>query len=77
MEKKVVKKIGPETELIAELTAEGKLKLSVDQKGSIGGAGAYVYGEAYEIIDAITDLIPGDWDDAMIDPIAKKFLKAE
>lgn len=72
MEKKIVEKeLGPEAKLKVEF-ADGKLKLQIDHQGKIGGAGMYAEVDAYTLVDMITDAIPGEWDDAFIDPIVKK-----
>lgn len=69
--KKVVKELGPETKLIAEYL-NGKVTLSVDYNGKLVGANAAIHSELYQLVDAITDVIPGDWDDQFIDPLIKK-----
>lgn len=53
------KQIGAEAKLKAEIV-EGKVKLSIDQMGTMGGAGAYVYTTVDQLVDALCDLIPGD-----------------
>ena len=67
----IEKEIGPEAKLKVEF-ADGNLKLMVDHKGKIGGAGLYAEVDAFTLVDMITDAIPGEWDDAFIDPIVKK-----
>lgn len=74
--KKIEKDLGKELKLIGEYI-DGQIKLEIVHAGSIGGAGAYVVADAYAIVDAVTDLIPGNWDDAVLDPLAKKFLSKE
>ena len=74
MESKVIEKeLGPEAKLKVEYV-DGKVRVEVVHKGKIGGAGAYVEVDAYELVDAITDAIPGEMDDTFIDPIAQKML---
>lgn len=69
----VEKEIGPEAKLKVEFN-EGSLKITVDYKGKLAGAGLFVEADAVQIIDAITDAIPGEMDDAIIDGMAQKLL---
>lgn len=72
MDKQIVEKdIGPEAKLKVEFV-DGKLRLMIDHKGKIGAAGMYAEVEAFLLVDMITDAIPGEWDDAFIDPIVEK-----
>ena len=74
MENTIVKKeLGPEAMLTVEFV-EGSLKLSVEYKGKLGGADLGVTVDAVQLIDAITDAIPGEMDDAIIDGLAQKLL---
>lgn len=67
----IEKDIGPEAKLKVQFV-DGKIQLNIDHQGKIGGAGMYAHVDAYTLVDAITDAIPGEWDDALIDPIVKK-----
>jgi hypothetical protein len=69
----IEKDLGPEAKLTLEYK-DGQIVLSVDHKGTLGGAGAHVTVEAAMLVDAITDVIPGNWDDALLDDMAKKLL---
>lgn len=72
MDKKIIEKeIGPETKLKVQFI-DGKIALNIDHAGKIGGAGMYAHVDAFTLVDMITDAIPGEWDDAFIDPIVKK-----
>lgn len=53
------KQIGAEAKLQASIQ-EGMIRLQIDQKGTMGGAGAYVYTTAEQLVQALCDLIPGD-----------------
>lgn len=69
----VEKDLGPEAKLKVEY-AEGKIKLTVTHVGKIGEAGAHIAADAALLVDAITDIIPGEWDDSLLDDLAKKML---
>jgi len=69
----VEQEIGPEAKMRVQFE-DGSLEISVDYAGKLGGAGMYLKAEAVKVIDAITDAIPGEMDDAIIDSMAKKLL---
>ena len=69
----VEKDLGPETKLTLEYK-DGDICLKVIHAGKIGGAGAEIFVDGAMLIDAITDLIPGEWDDKILDGLAEKVL---
>lgn len=75
MEQKTLieKEIGPEAKMKLEFN-DGQIRIEISHKGTLGGAGAYGEVEAAMLVDAITDIIPGTMDDALLDDWAKKLL---
>lgn len=69
----VEKDIGPETKLIVSYE-NGQMSIGVKNQGSIGGADLRLWTDAAKLVDAITDVIPGDWDDNLLDDLAGKLL---
>lgn len=68
-----------EKEISSELKFDAKLDggnavLSFDYSGKMGGAKIEAYVGLAELVDKITDLIPGEWDDTLLDGLAAKFL---
>jgi len=47
-------------------------KVEFKYKGKLGGAGAYGYVPAVDLVDKLTDLIPGEIDDTLLDNWIKK-----
>lgn len=66
--------LSSEADLEVKLTDEGKAELSFDYEGKLGGAKLTVYTDAVKLVDKITDLIPGEWDDKLLDSLAEKLL---
>ena len=72
MEKKIID-LGNELKL--ELSMDGdKVRIEAKHEGKLGGAGLYAHTGLIELVDALTDLIPGEWDDRLIDPLVAKML---
>lgn len=69
----IKKSIGPEAELSVSIE-DGNVLIGVDYQGKLAGASLAIEIEAVQLIDAITDAIPGEMDDAIIDSLAKKLL---
>lgn len=69
----IEKEIGPESKLKVEFK-DGKIRLEIVHEGKLGGAGMYGEVEAAMLVDAITDIIPGTMDDALLDDWAKRLL---
>lgn len=65
--------IGPEAEYNVTFS-EGNLRIELSYKGEGGKAGMFVEGDAAYLVDKITDAIPGEWDDAVIDGMVEKLL---
>lgn len=53
---------------------DGKAELSFSYEGKLGGAKITVFTDAAKLVDKITDMIPGEWDDTLLDGLAKKLL---
>ena len=70
----VSKEISSEVKLDVELTEENTAELTVSYGGKMGGAKLVAYVSLAELVDKITDLIPGEWDDKILDGLAAKFL---
>ncbi len=69
----VEKDLGSELKLRVEYK-DGQIALSLVHKGTIGGASVMGHIDAAALVDAITDIIPGDMDDALLDTWAQKLL---
>lgn len=69
----VEKDLGPEAKLKVAYE-NGEMEISVSHKGTIGRASLAVAVDAAQLVDAITDVIPGEWDDALLDEMAQKLL---
>lgn len=52
-------KLGKEATLKASFV-EGKVRLQIDQSGTLGDAGAYIQTSPAQLRQALADLIPGD-----------------
>lgn len=71
----IEKKVEIGKELDFEIKIEnGQALIEVEHEGKLGFAKVQVGVNAAQLIDKITDLIPGEWDDALIDDLAKKLL---
>ena len=65
--------VGGELDLEIEFEG-GQLVFSLKHEGKLGFAEFKVGSDAVKVVDKITDLIPGDWDDALIDNAVAKLL---
>jgi hypothetical protein len=72
--KNIEKEISSELDVKVELEGASVI-IRAEYDGKMGGAGLYVKTDLAKLVDKITDLIPGEWDDAMIDPLVEKLLK--
>lgn len=72
-EKTIEKKLGGELDLDIKLDG-AQAVITIVHEGSLGFAKFEVGTDAVKLIDKITDMIPGDWDDALIDGLAEKLL---
>ena len=69
------KEISTELDVDLNLDSEtGRLEISGNYEGKIGGAKVSLYTDAVKLVDKLTDVIPGDWDDALLDDLAAKLL---
>ena len=69
----IEKQLGKELEL--EIKLEGsEAVIAVEHEGSLGSAKVELRVDAVKLVDKITDIIPGEWDDALLDELAKKML---
>lgn len=71
MEKEI--ELGKELKLVLKIEGD-KLVLKVVHSGSLGSANLELGVNAAEVVDALTDLIPGEWDDALLDDLARRVL---
>lgn len=69
----VEKDLGNELKLKVEYK-DGQIGLSIVHQGKIGGATVMAYVDAPALVDAITDIIPGETDDMLLDTWAQKLL---
>lgn len=67
------KKLGGELELDIKLE-DGMAKIVLVHEGELGGAKIEAYVSAVKLVDKVTDLIPGEWDDQLLDGLASKIL---
>lgn len=68
------KEISSEVQLELDLTEEGTAELTIAYGGKLGGAKLIAYVDLADLVDKITDLIPGEWDDMLIDNAVAKLL---
>lgn len=73
--------VSKEVELSSEVDIEvsldrdsGRLSLAGKYEGKMGGADIVLHTDAVKLIDKLTDLIPGEWDDRILDNLAQKLL---
>lgn len=57
-----------------ELVDGNQLALSSNYEHEVGSIKVTVKVDAVKLIDKITDIIPGEWDDKLIDGLAAKLL---
>lgn len=69
----IEKELGSELKLVAGYK-DGLIILSVVHEGKLGSVKLEGSVGAAELVDAITDLIPGETDDALLDAWAEKLL---
>lgn len=67
------KEIGAEGQMDIKLE-DGMVRIEGGYKGKGGGGGLFVYVDPAYLVDKITDLIPGETDDALLDEWAKRLL---
>ena len=65
--------LGKEMDLVLKIEGD-QLVLRVEHAGTLGSASFHVGVDAAKLVDALTDLIPGEWDDALLDDLAKRVL---
>lgn len=70
-----------EKEISSELDVElkldkdsGRLEIIGEYEGKLGGAKVSLFTDAAKLIDKLTDIIPGQWDDELLDGLAQKLL---
>ena len=68
-----------EKEISSELDFEVRLEdgsavIALDYDGKYAGAKLEISLDAAKLVDKLTDLIPGEWDDALLDDLAKRLL---
>lgn len=66
-------KIGAEGEYKVDFS-DGRLRIEASYTGKGLRAGSFVEGDAVYLVDKITDAIPGEWDDELLDGLAEKIL---
>ena len=71
MEKEI--QLGKELKLVLKIEGD-QLVLKVVHSGTLGSANLELGVNAAEVVDALTDLIPGEWDDALLDDLARRVL---
>ena len=71
MEKNI--EVSSESEVDVKLV-DGKAVISFNYEGKAGGVRVEAYTDPVALVDKITDMIPGEWDDALLDNLAKKLL---
>ena len=74
MEKEISKEISSEFDVKLELDG-ADVVIKGEYDGKLMGAGAFIKTDLAKLVDKLTDLIPGDWDDALIDPLVEKLVK--
>lgn len=70
----VQKEISSEVDFDAKLLDGGKVELTLAYQGKMGGVKIVGDTDLVKVVDKITDLIPGEWDDALIDNAVAKLL---
>lgn len=69
----IQKDISSELEFDARLEGANAV-LTFNYEGKMGGAKIEGHVSLAVLVDKITDLIPGEWDDTLLDGLAAKFL---
>ena len=72
MDKKI--EVSADSDVEIEFNDKGQAVLSFNHEGKLGGVKVIAYTDAAKLVDKITDMIPGEWDDRLLDDLAKKLL---
>lgn len=53
---------------------KGRAEIVASYEGKLGGAKIVLHADAADLVDKLTDAIPGEWDDRILDSLAEKLL---